>query len=137
MIWSWKVALFVLLACIALAIGIALARVSPPMPEDKSTPPKADRTVVRTIQYVPQTTPPPVSVASRFADFIEPPVTPVPRAKPPEIDDEPERAIARERTSRHMRAHVRVRHASNDGFCARYGLRKVITRGGKSWRCRR
>src|SRR5678809_1408522 len=123
MIWSWKWALFVLLACIALALGISMARV----PEEKLPPPKADRTVVRTIQYVPQTVPPPSSVASRFADFVEPPVTPVPRAKPPEIEDEPERAIARERTSRHMREHVRVRHASNDSFCARYGLRKAVS----------
>lgn len=135
MIWTWKLALFVLLVFAALAIGISLARVPPPAPEDKSTPPKADRTVVRTIQYVPQNVPPPeVTVASRFADFIEPPVTPVPRAKPPAVKDEPETALARERKPRRVRS---VRHASNDSFCSRYGLRKVITRGGKSWRCRR
>ena len=25
----------------------------------------------------------------------------------------------------------------NDSFCARYGLHKVITRGGRSWRCQK
>jgi hypothetical protein len=25
----------------------------------------------------------------------------------------------------------------NDSFCARYGLRKVVTRGGRSWRCQK
>jgi hypothetical protein len=139
MIWTWKLALFVLLVFAALAIGISLARVPPP--EDKSTPPKADRTVVRTIQYVPQNVPPPeVTVASRFAAFIEPPVA----------KDEPvtegnsavgggARRVRKRASVGESRISARPAHrrVASDSFCARYGMRKVVTHGGKSWRCRR
>lgn len=31
----------------------------------------------------------------------------------------------------------RVRYSSRGDICARHGMRKEITRGGRSWRCRR
>lgn len=121
--WMLKLGLLWLLivAVIALAMSLPAARA----PDEPPPLPKSDRIVVQTIQYVPPTP----TVASRFADFAEPTVVPLPPAKPTLTQDESPavRAPKRQRAARR----------TSDGFCARYGMHKVVTRGGKSWRCRK
>ena len=58
---------------------------------------------------------------------------PSPQPQSPVIETE---EAVREPRSMNRRRHRVTRHASLD-ICARVGWRKEITRGGKSWRCRR
>jgi hypothetical protein len=57
-----------------------------------------------------------------------PPPLPVVRAERPSPEHEPD--LEPKRRHRHEREH---RHGD---ICERHGLHKVITRGGRSWRCR-
>jgi hypothetical protein len=105
-------------------------RALPGHPPPAPAAPKADRTVpsrivpVQTIRVLP---PEPVRAAS---------VDPKPEAAlPSAVPDEP---LVEEQPRKSSRRRVTTGdRARGDGFCGRYGLRKEITRGGKSWRCRR
>ena len=52
--------------------------------------------------------------------------------------DEPQTVAATVSAGRpHIRNVRKIRIADRADVCARHGMRKVITRGGRSWRCRR
>jgi outer membrane biosynthesis protein TonB len=107
--WMWRIALVWAMPAVV-ALGFAL---SPPQARvERPEPPPPVVKVVRTVQYLPPTpvAAPPVQIAE---------VVPLPPPKP--VIEEP---LPPPRTVRR-------------DLCARHGLRKVETRGGKSWRCRR
>ncbi len=68
--------------------------------------------------------PPPVAEAQRAAPVVVEPerVTPIVPARVKTVVAEPDRVTPEKKT---------------DDFCSRYGLHKVITRGGRSWRCQK
>jgi hypothetical protein len=81
---------------------------------------------VRQIEMVATTDPKPVLTERVMPD--------VPAAVPPVVvqEDEEQPAV--------KRRHHRIRTASADtgsNVCTRHNMRKVVTRGGKSWRCKR
>lgn len=113
--WIWKIALVWAMPAVV-ALGFAL---SPPQARvERPEPPPPVVKVVRTVQYLPPTpvAAPPVRVAE---------VVPLPRPKPAMLIFAPSNEAKK------------INMPRSDGFCARHGLRKVETRGGKSWRCRR
>jgi len=67
--------------------------------------------------------PPMVLAAKRTPGMVEPMPAPMPQARP-QPEKQPEKV--------HPRA---TRRESN--VCTRHGMRKQVTRGGRSWRCRR
>jgi hypothetical protein len=86
---------------------------------------KEDRlSAVNTIRTIPITQPEPAAAIGAAASERLRAVTLTP---PPEADDPP---------PRHRKA-TKTRHASAGNVCSRHNMRKVTTRGGKSWRCRR
>jgi len=80
-------------------------------------------TRVRTIPITRPAEPPPAPTP----EVIQAVVPPMPQASAP-----PERELRKPKMRRHA---VRLRRGGD--VCARVGWHKEITRGGKSWRCRK
>lgn len=122
-------------AIVALGFGLAARSSTPPSPPVKAvtTIQRSDKLFVepvppppvvqvRTIPIVPDIVPPPQSLPS-----VSPPAQKVAAAAEEEEAPDPVRA-----------RHHRVRGVQKRGdVCTRHGMRKVTTRGGRSWRCRK
>jgi hypothetical protein len=102
--------------------------VMPPEPPVRATP-KADRLSLFDDRWDKMPTVAEIRVIPLDArPAPPPPPLPVVRAERPSPEHEPD--LEPKRRHRHEREH---RHGD---ICERHGLHKVITRGGRSWRCR-
>jgi hypothetical protein len=81
---------------------------------------------------------PQATKADRLA-FLPAPLTATPRdelSRPPE-PPAAEPPPAPKRAADIRQAHAERRHHRESNICTRHGMHKVITRSGRSWRCRR
>jgi hypothetical protein len=91
-------------------------------PKPKPPPVKAEPLPVRPVRVVSFVRPPEPMIQTVVDEpLAEPEPVPLPPSKPPY-------AVRRSENV--------VRH-SEDNICTRHNLRKVVTNGGRSWRCRR
>jgi hypothetical protein len=121
-------------ACLAMAAVMLLSRAPAahiPMPRPRPILPTVE--VAPWPDYAPK-------VVKSIPIVKPPPQAPEPiveRHEPPELYGEPEGVWPRPAKARRQRVAERKAPADRADICQRHRLRKVITNGGRSWRCRR
>lgn len=137
-VWFGVAALAALVVVFAIQRVPSAERIEVPKPTlqdrlDSVEPMKKQDRIIRAVPIVREPTP---VKTERIALETPPPaptVAPPPVIMPPVVPQEDDPPPARRKRERH----ASMASSRGGDVCTRHHMRKVVTRGGKSWRCRR